>query len=368
MKSVKTSRKNGFTLIEIMVALAIGAVVIGGISQVYISFQQTNKVSFALSRLQESARLATDTMLQDISMIGFLGCLDPMLSDPEINVIYTNAPSWIDNFRRDSLMGWDVTQTAWGDTVGLGNIDGTANKNAIMNSDVIRAQFLSRSRLDLTAAMTNSSSNIGVNSNIFGLTSGDVAAIGDCQKVDIFKITGVGSSPITFSHSASGNDSDDLSGTYNDVTNTKVRIVLNNTYFVGKTGRTNATGDDVYALYRYDRDDVTEEIIEGVENMQVLYGEEISVDPCDDTSNQIRYVSATDAADMSRVSVIKIGLLLASTERVLTKSDTTTYQVLDQNIANTGTTITYADDRRLRKAINMTVNIRNRRTTEECVL
>lgn len=363
----KLNTSSGFSLIEILVALAIGAFLIGGISQVYVSLKQTNKVSHALSRLQESARLANDTMLQDISHIGFMGCLDPMLSDSEVNVIYNSAPAYVVNFNQNSISGWDVTSTGWGDSAGLTDIDDSGNRMAILNSDVFRAQFLSRSSLTLSANMANNAANIAISNNIFGLGVGDIAAIGDCRNLDIFQVTGTTEAPLTLAHTAASNSSDSFNGTYTTA-NTTVRILLNNTYFVGDTGRTNISGDSIFALYRFDRDGNTEEIIEGVENMQVLYGEEIAMDACDPTANQIRFVNASDGTvDMSQVSVVKVGLLLASTERVLTQDDNTTYQVLDQTIADTGTAITYANDRRLRKAVNLTVNIRNRRTTAECV-
>ena len=357
-------KHSGFTIIEILVALAIGAVLIGGISQVYVTLKQTNKVSFALSRLQESARLANDLMLEEISHIGFIGCVDPMLGT--IQVLYNDAPTWIDNFESNVVSGWDVTNTGWGDSVGLDTIDGTGAENALLNSDVIRAQFLSRSNLSLSADMTNQSANIFVNNNLFGLEQGDIAAIvGDCKTVEIFKVTGTTETPLSLAHGSSLNSSDSFDKAY-EADHSSIRLLLSNTYFVGDTGRTNISGDPIRALYRYDLDGRVEEIIEGVENMQIQYGEEIAMPgaACDRSQNQFRFVNASNGSlDMSNVSVVKIGLLLASTERVLTADDTTVFQVQDQSIGNTGTTITYDNDRRLRKAVNMTFNVRNRRTT-----
>lgn len=357
-------KHSGFTIIEILVALAIGAILIGGISQVYVTLKQTNKISFALSRIQESSRLANDLLLEEISHIGFIGCVDPMLGT--INVQYDGAPSWIENFESNVVSGWDVTATGWGDSVGLDNIDGAGAENALLNSDVIRAQFLSRSSLSLSADMANQSANIPVTNNLFGLETGDVAAIvGDCTTIEVFKVTGTTETPVTLAHTSSLNSSDNFDKAY-ESDHSSVRLLLSNTYFVGDTGRTNSTGDPVRALFRYDFDGRVEEIIEGVENMQIQYGQEISMPgaACDRSQNQFRFVNASDGSlDMSSVSVVKIGLLMASAERVLNEDDTTVFQLQDQSIGNTGTTITYDNDRRLRKAVNMTFKVRNRRTT-----
>ena len=76
LKMQLDNRETGFTIIEIMVALAIGALLIGGIIQVFISFKQTEKVAGALSRIQESSRLVNDIFMSDSRHIGFVGCLD----------------------------------------------------------------------------------------------------------------------------------------------------------------------------------------------------------------------------------------------------------------------------------------------------
>lgn len=360
----KTLKKHsGFTLIEIMVALAIGAVLIGGISQVYLSLKQTNKVSFALSRLQEGARIANDTFIQEVSHAGYIGCLDPMKDVP--SVIYTSAPTWVENFTANSISGWDVTNTGWGSSDGLGDIDNTGSENAVINSDVFRVQYMSRSSVTLSSDMADTSSNILLDSNIFGLSVDDIVSVGNCSSMDIFMVSGTSETPLGIGHTTSKNDSDNLNSRY-DAGDT-VRLLLSNSFFVGDTGRTNSKGDPIRALYRYDIKGNTEEIIEGVENMQILFGEEIAIDGCDRSTNQIRYVNSNDGTlDMSQVSVMKIGLLIASNEPVLSEDDNTIFQVLDQQIARTGTTITYDNDRRLRKAINTTINIRNRRTTKTC--
>lgn len=364
-RNVTFNRETGLTLVEIMVALVIGVVLVGGISQVYISLNQTNRVSQSLSNMQESTRLNGDLLFEDLSHVGYLGCADPMETIPD--VIYNGAPAHITDFVNNALTGWEVDGTGWGDDPDLDAINTTGTKNAIIGSDVFRVKFLSRTSLTLASAMGTPNDNIVLNNNILGLGQDDVAAIGDCRSVDIFKVTGTSETPISISHSAALNSKSSLSKRYDDLENTAVRTLLSNTYFVADSGRNNSSGDPINALFRLGRDGDIEEIAEGVDNMQILYGEEIVTDPCDPSSNRIRFVEADDAdLDMSNVTVLKVGLLMASNERVLNRDDDSTYLLLNQPVANTGTPITYANDRRMRKAVNLSINIRNRRTVQEC--
>ena len=71
----------GFTLVEILVALAIGALLLSGIIQVFTSLKRTDKVAEALSRVQEAGRTALDSLTSDLRMIGYKGCADPVLEE-----------------------------------------------------------------------------------------------------------------------------------------------------------------------------------------------------------------------------------------------------------------------------------------------
>jgi len=65
----------GFGLFEALLALAIGLMLLGAASQVFVSTLQAWRVQSAMARLQDDARLALQRMAQDIRMAGMLGCL-----------------------------------------------------------------------------------------------------------------------------------------------------------------------------------------------------------------------------------------------------------------------------------------------------
>src|SRR5665647_3594938 len=74
----------GMTLIEIMIALLIGAFLLGGMLQIFINSKQTYRMQENLSRLQENGRFALDFLAKDIRMAGYWGCLGTSTTNADI--------------------------------------------------------------------------------------------------------------------------------------------------------------------------------------------------------------------------------------------------------------------------------------------
>ena len=66
-------REHGMTLIELMVALAIGAFLMLGAITVFMQSRTTFRVTESVARLQESARFALEAMEPDIRMAHYWG-------------------------------------------------------------------------------------------------------------------------------------------------------------------------------------------------------------------------------------------------------------------------------------------------------
>jgi type IV pilus assembly protein PilW len=67
-------KQQGLTLIEIMIALLIGAFILGGIMGVFLNTQRTYRVQDAMSRLQENGRFAMEFIANDIRMADYREC------------------------------------------------------------------------------------------------------------------------------------------------------------------------------------------------------------------------------------------------------------------------------------------------------
>ncbi|MCU0755727.1 MAG: PilW family protein [Xanthomonadales bacterium] len=124
----------GVSLIELLVALAIGALLLLGLAQVFQATNVSAQMGTALSRVQENGRFALDFMRADIRMAGHMGCtsgaamvrdidLAPTqlqsamqiggsnISFSEPPLIGTVAPPFIYDFRYD-VQGYEASETA----------------------------------------------------------------------------------------------------------------------------------------------------------------------------------------------------------------------------------------------------------------
>src|SRR4051812_25291869 len=67
------STQLGVSLIELMVAMVIGAILIFGATQVYVDSRQTYEVNETAARLQETARYAMGVIEPDVRMSNYWG-------------------------------------------------------------------------------------------------------------------------------------------------------------------------------------------------------------------------------------------------------------------------------------------------------
>ena len=103
------NRNQGFSLIELMLALALGVVVTAGIVQLFVGNNQTYRVLQGQARLQEGARYALDFISESARAAGYFGC-DP---DPDKRYHTLNAgANWANLFEMDiraPVVGFEYT-------------------------------------------------------------------------------------------------------------------------------------------------------------------------------------------------------------------------------------------------------------------
>ena len=85
----------GFTLVELLVSVAIGLFLVAVVGGVYLSSKGSFNYQDAMSRLQENSRFAMERMARDIRMAGYNGCgnlskvantaFKPKFTDPSEN-------------------------------------------------------------------------------------------------------------------------------------------------------------------------------------------------------------------------------------------------------------------------------------------
>ena len=342
-ESFSVSRQNGLTLVEIMVALVVSLVLVGGMIQVFNSSKLSYNTQEALSRLQEDARLAVNFLEKDIRSANMLGCAKDTIYRSNLNG-KTDYP-W--NFQI-GIQGYEsLGSGSWAPTLDAG---AGINNPLADNNDIITIRVARGTGVRTTANMANGTS---VLSTAFTgmLRAEDVVMITDCTATTIFQITQIsGSAPnftiqhgvVAASDDSPGNEEADLGREF--AAGSTVFPLETVTYFL-------RNGDNGPVLWRRigTGPNASQQLVEGVESMEILYG----VDTTGSDGRADRYLSANSVTDWNEVVSIRIGLLMRTLNEISPETDTNVYNV-------NGVAVDPVDDRRLRRVITTTIALRNR--------
>lgn len=348
---IALQNKNGYTLIEIMVALGISSILMAGLVRIFTDVSKTYRLDVAVARVQEDGRFSMNFLQKEFRLIGYQGCIDP--DTVTANVIANNPP--VLNVTQSSLQGYEITSLGWSPAIAadIADLDGIA----IEGSDVITIQRASDRKFSLTGNMTTDNANVQLASNPANFQASDLLIITDCETVDVFRATNVssGGGTVTIAHANSANTTNKLSKAYQ--MDASIMEYYSNTFYIADTGRDNIYGNPIHALYQRDANGVKSELVEGVSNLQILYGEELA-------NGTVRFVPASTASlNMSDVKSIRFGVLVQSTNGALDADDDRSYPLPGDTIYPAGTagaTATYAVDETLKRVFIGTEKLRNR--------
>ncbi|MFC4701861.1 PilW family protein [Glaciecola siphonariae] len=84
--TIPTHKSKGFTLVELMISLALGLIISGAIIQILVSNSTTDALNRAIASTQESGRFIVSRMRQELMMTGLYDAMDPNLSSLVDNV------------------------------------------------------------------------------------------------------------------------------------------------------------------------------------------------------------------------------------------------------------------------------------------
>lgn len=332
-------RQHGLTLVEIMIALTISLVLLAGVLQIFISNQQTYRVQEAAARVQESGRFAFNFMTRDIRMAGFFGC-GSLVNTPN-NIVDQNDDGIADsvaNFTGNGLQGWEEADLPIAMTETQNLAVGTSATTVVSGTDVISITRGSGTGVRPSGPMNSITAQIFLDpATATGLfQAGDILFITDCENADAFATTTVTpqGANINIAHADNTNTDNFLSTAYGP--DAEVMTMINSYYYIG----TNAAGNP--SLYRFTLGNLgvltAQELVEGVQDMQILYGEDTDADR---TANIYRAANAV--TDMTQVVSIRITMIVQSLEDNITTSVISPYT-----------------DRKLRRTFTTTITIRNR--------
>lgn len=351
-------KQRGLTIVEALVTMVILMIVLGGVYQIFQSATLTYRMQEGLSRVQENGRFAIDFMSKDVRMAGYRGCIANIpitntLNDSS-NFSY-NFDVGIEGFTADDDLEYPLQHSSgtWSN-----NIESSIPKSTMISRLGVTNIFSGSDVLTIRKAMGE---DIVITKHPGGDPPGsadlqtkegnnfkqfDIVIVSDCVAAAVFQITNA-------NPSTSGNI----------VHNTGVGYPGNETKKLGKE----FTGGDISvislilyyinlnqfgkpSLYkRSTAEGSSQELVEGIEMMKILYGEDTIGDNNVDT-----YHDAMSVSDWSRVKSVQIGLLVRTPDEIRgMELDTREYNVL-------GTIVGPANDLHIRRVFTTTVGLRNR--------
>ncbi len=328
MKNIRMHKKQrGLTLVEIMIALLLGLIVTAGMIQVFSSTRESNRVHEAIARMQETGRMALEVVARDVRMADFWGCAADVAN--VTNNLDTTGTGFID-FGTGGILGTD----------GGGLVPDTLVLRSGINRGIqIQPPFGPATSANITIPASS------------GLSQGDIVLMSDCESADIFQITNA--DPDTAAVVAHDTSNAVEPGNVN-VTDPTCAVgtahCLSKVY--GEDASIFGTQQVSYGIATGSEGEPALlrnglEFLDGVENLQILYGEDTDGD-----SVANYYVPANQVVDMLQVISIRFAVVVRSANDRLTDGANQTYAVLGTNVT--------AGDTRLRQVYTSTVTVRNR--------
>ena len=135
---MRYTRQAGLTLVELMISLAIGVFLLGGIAAAYIAMRTTTAETVALSEVQQNGRMAISLLTTDIQQAGFRGMLPEFHANTTAPAPFGADCSWGLNGGSFPQAALGNFATIWGRTLPLGGAVMGCIANAAAESDVIQ--------------------------------------------------------------------------------------------------------------------------------------------------------------------------------------------------------------------------------------
>jgi len=190
MRSVRRFR--GFTLIELMVAMLLGLIVIGGVTSVFLAGQQTYRTNEALGDVEDGSRTAFEMLARDIRSAGLTGC--DTSSGRVSNTLNPSATNWWADWN-NALHGYD-NAAAIDDPALTAVLPTSGPTSPVVGQSSVHV--ISTGGLGLTVNFdTEPGASIHLNETTSDLGVGDVVMICDPDHAAIAQISGPNATNIT---------------------------------------------------------------------------------------------------------------------------------------------------------------------------
>lgn len=346
MKLPNRRHINGLSLIELMIAMLISMFLLLGIIQVFSTSREAYRLSEGLARVQENSRFAMDYLQRDIRMAGHFGCVNDQARLQSAGGLNSQFSTAALNFNV-SIRGYDGAPP-------LADIP-ALTPAPLAGRDSLVLRFLSGNGIPVTALAGNTISFDAAKRGVLtadGVANPVLFGVADCASADVFAATASNANSVTaptavilerYSASTEGGP-------------TMLYRAEALVYYIanGAGGRPSLWRARINAN---GAGSVSEELVEGVEDMQFRYGQDTfnaSGVPTGYISSQGTATAVGAAAvDWRRVGQVQVGLLMGSPDRASAAQAANVPTLF-------GAATTVGADGRFRSTYEMTIALRNR--------
>ncbi len=319
MKCMTDRRRQvaGFTLVELMIALVLGLIVIGGSLALFVSQRVTSKMSGQMVDIQAEGRIALDALARDLRAAGDFGCW------PVSNPIDGRLNKMVFDVYKGGLRGFD-NGTAVQAAANSLNLYGLADVKAASpdDSSVVMLTGIAGSLTSTATDMTSEHDDLVVKAPVQDFKANDVAVVTDCVNWVKFQVTdvtaGSAADTVNLAHEGhtstawgGGNQFSALGASFRkDSTVGRLDSVW---WFIGTVGQKKG-------LYRFSPRDGTPILVsDKILGMQVVYDVDSNADGVADALGK----KASEVTDWTQVRSASVQMLLRSSATVSGGGSTT---------------------------------------------
>lgn len=367
-------RQAGITLIETMISLTLAAVVMVGVMQLFVANSETYNMLVGRSRMQDSARFALSFMARAIRSAGYKGCYSTNQGvvttiNPADNLPYEfDIRTNIQGFNSTAPGTWAPDMTAilpsttgglYSPPSGIANGTGIDTATIVFGTDILttRSLSLNEARLIQPPAAQTGPLIVRVPAGGLGFQLDHLAMISDCNNATIFRVTSVALNTPNPGEATIGHDMADADiyqntflrlATLNsfETTDAQVNAIDTNIFYIAPGTGVNNRGNTPLSLWRKVGIQVPFELVEGVENLQLLFGQDTDNDGAPN-----RYVPGNQVTNT--VVTLRVSITVNSVDDVGATSAPTFGCGIQDCIPN----VTY--DGLIRRTFTETIQLRN---------
>ncbi len=268
----------GFSLVELLLALTLGLMVIAAMAQLFGFNRQSHAMLERTARAQQSGRYALAFIGRSARNAGFLGCngrqgniVNALDSDPQAR------------FEADASRPVDAFDGHDGGSAAAHAIAAGIDPDRIVpGTDIVTFRRLQSPLYRVLEPVEADGNPVVERGAGFDLQADDYVLIGDCEQASVFRIAGVLDSggKVTLLREPGADIQEDSSANllsaagkaYGLTHGATVGRVLTETYFIARGRGVDRRGEPTRSLWRRDGGGTVAELVEGVHDLQVSFG------------------------------------------------------------------------------------------------